>query len=253
MYKAQINLILPGLFKGINLVHLNLQRVFIYWRLSQYQKSLNLLQKMILKNPQNLFLYILSAQAHLSMGHDKKAIEYYKKIYPESNYYLQSRYEIAKILLKNKQILDLKNILSELINYSYNDWKTYIFVAHLYASIEDYNKAYSLSLKAYKIFPQKVKFLFMQGVYEERLGLFDKCILTMKKVIEVDKEYSQAYNFIGYLYAEKGIYLNKAEILIKKALELKPKDGYYLDSLGWVYFAKKQYNKALIYLKKALN
>jgi tetratricopeptide (TPR) repeat protein len=39
--------------------------------------------------------------------------------------------------------------------------------------------------------------------------------------------------------------------LIQKALKLKPKSGYIIDSLGWVYFRKGLYDEALHYLKKA--
>ena len=39
--------------------------------------------------------------------------------------------------------------------------------------------------------------------------------------------------------------------LINKALSKDPQNGAYLDSLGWVYFKKKDYNKAVFYLKKA--
>jgi uncharacterized protein HemY len=41
--------------------------------------------------------------------------------------------------------------------------------------------------------------------------------------------------------------------MIKKALEKEPENGAYLDSLGWVYFKKKDYKKAEEYLKKAIS
>jgi tetratricopeptide (TPR) repeat protein len=39
--------------------------------------------------------------------------------------------------------------------------------------------------------------------------------------------------------------------MIKKALEKKPDDGYIIDSLGWVYFKRGEYEKALIEIDKA--
>jgi tetratricopeptide (TPR) repeat protein len=48
-----------------------------------------------------------------------------------------------------------------------------------------------------------------------------------------------------------GIELDEAESLIQKALQQKPDDGFIIDSLGWVYFKKVDFARALEYLGKA--
>ena len=79
----------------------------------------------------------------------------------------------------------------------------------------------------------------------------DKCISTMREIIKIDPSYSSAYNYIGYLYAEESKNLDEAEELVKVALTIKPDDGYYLDTLGWIFYKKGDYQKALSILKKA--
>jgi tetratricopeptide (TPR) repeat protein len=49
-----------------------------------------------------------------------------------------------------------------------------------------------------------------------------------------------------------GINLDEAEQLVRKALQQKPGDGYITDSLGWVYYKRGQYKKALPLLKQAV-
>ena len=39
--------------------------------------------------------------------------------------------------------------------------------------------------------------------------------------------------------------------MIERALEIKPNDGFYLDSLGWVYFQNEDYDKAEELLTRA--
>jgi Flp pilus assembly protein TadD len=73
----------------------------------------------------------------------------------------------------------------------------------------------------------------------------------MKEVVVLDPKNADALNHLGYTYAERGIKLHKAEQLIKKALELKPDNGYITDSLGWVYYQKKEYPRAVEWLEKA--
>ena len=55
-------------------------------------------------------------------------------------------------------------------------------------------------------------------------------------------------NYLGYLYAEKNINIDEAHRLIRTALDLEPDNGAYLDSMGWVYFRKGEFETALKYL-----
>jgi tetratricopeptide (TPR) repeat protein len=76
-------------------------------------------------------------------------------------------------------------------------------------------------------------------------------VAALKKVIELNPDHTDALNYLGYSYADKGINLDEALSLIRRALELKPESGYITDSLGWLYFKMGRYEDALFYLKKA--
>ncbi|MCK5179434.1 MAG: hypothetical protein KAR32_07875, partial [Candidatus Omnitrophica bacterium] len=58
-------------------------------------------------------------------------------------------------------------------------------------------------------------------------------------------------NTLGYFYAENNILLDEAKSLVERALVISPDNGGYLDSLGWVYYKKGMYEKALEILTKA--
>jgi len=73
----------------------------------------------------------------------------------------------------------------------------------------------------------------------------------MKKIIEIDPKDAGALNYLGYSYADQGVNLDEALLLIKRAYDLRPDDGYITDSLGWIYFKKGNYKKAVEYLEKA--
>ena len=46
--------------------------------------------------------------------------------------------------------------------------------------------------------------------------------------------------------------IEEAQKLIIKAVRLRPKDGYFVDSLGWAYYRMGEYKKAVIELEKAV-
>ena len=59
-------------------------------------------------------------------------------------------------------------------------------------------------------------------------------------------------NYLGYTWIDLGINLEKAESFIEKAVKLRPNDGYFIDSLGWAYYRKGAYRKAVEELEKAV-
>ena len=59
-------------------------------------------------------------------------------------------------------------------------------------------------------------------------------------------------NDLGYLYAEQGKNLEKAEGMIRKALGDEPDNGAFLDSLGWVLFKRGKIEEARTPLEKAI-
>ena len=83
------------------------------------------------------------------------------------------------------------------------------------------------------------------------MSVLENEIEVMKSLIKKNPKHSGGLNFLGYLYADKGEHLEEAEILIKRALKIKENDGYYMDSLGWVYFKQKKFQKALKLIEKA--
>ena len=63
---------------------------------------------------------------------------------------------------------------------------------------------------------------------------------------------ANALNYLGYTYADMGINLDEARQLIEKALQIEPDNGYITDSLGWVYYQKGDYDKAIALLIRAV-
>ena len=68
---------------------------------------------------------------------------------------------------------------------------------------------------------------------------------------QLEESYN-AYNYLGYMWADKGVHLQESLELIQEALKLDPDNGAYLDSLGWVLYRLGRYDEALPYLRHAV-
>ncbi len=68
----------------------------------------------------------------------------------------------------------------------------------------------------------------------------------------MDSKHADAYNYLGYMFAEEGIHLEESVSLIEKALELEPDNGAFVDSLGWAYYRLGRLDEALHELQRAV-
>lgn len=95
-------------------------------------------------------------------------------------------------------------------------------------------------------------FYLSYGAAAEQAGLIDKATELLRKSIAMDpNQAAEAYNFLGYMWVERGENLDEAGEFIQKALAQDPENGAFLDSLGWYYFKKGEYEKALKELARA--
>jgi tetratricopeptide (TPR) repeat protein len=96
------------------------------------------------------------------------------------------------------------------------------------------------------------KFYFNYGMAAEQAGLYDKAADLLRKSIALDPENSaEAFNYLGYMWADHNMNLDEAETMIRRALQSEPNNASYLDSLGWVEFRKGQFDRALDNLLRA--
>ena len=96
------------------------------------------------------------------------------------------------------------------------------------------------------------QFYFSYAAAAEQAGQVDKAFALFKKSIDLDPESSaEAYNYMGFMWVDRGLKLDEAAGYIKKALQMDPNNPAYIDSLGWYYFKKGQYAQAVTLLKKA--
>jgi tetratricopeptide (TPR) repeat protein len=96
------------------------------------------------------------------------------------------------------------------------------------------------------------RFYFDYGATAEQAGLYDKAADLFKKSIALDpSNAAEAYNYLGYMWAEHNMHLEEAADMIKRALQMDPNNGAYLDSLGWVEYREGKYDQALADLLRA--
>jgi tetratricopeptide (TPR) repeat protein len=77
----------------------------------------------------------------------------------------------------------------------------------------------------------------------------EKDFLTALK-LKPDEPY--VLNYLAYSWTERKENLDQAVKMLERAAELRPEDGFIIDSLGWVYFQTGRTDKAVPLLERAV-
>jgi tetratricopeptide (TPR) repeat protein len=94
---------------------------------------------------------------------------------------------------------------------------------------------------------------FLRGSLYERQQKFDLAEQAFESVIAANPRHSAALNYYGYMLADRGVRLDEAVELIRRALAEDPANASYLDSMGWARFKQDRLEEAEEYLRRALS
>ncbi|HVH89504.1 MAG TPA: tetratricopeptide repeat protein [Terriglobales bacterium] len=136
------------------------------------------------------------------------------------------------------------------------DRDVYLALSQIYGRLrrwpeadEALNKAGALSTK-----PEDKKYdYFLRGSYLERQKRYEAAEEMFRKVLAADPRDAGALNYLGYMFADRGVRLDEALNLIKRAVQEEPQNYAYLDSLGWAYFKLGNYDMAEETLRRAMD
>lgn len=96
-------------------------------------------------------------------------------------------------------------------------------------------------------------FYYFRGICNERSKQWAKAEVDLKKALEMQPEQPHVLNYLGYSWIDQGINLDEAMKMIRRAVEQRPDDGYIVDSLGWAYYRIANYENAVKNLERAID
>ncbi len=154
----------------------------------------------------------------------------------------------------DKALKDVRALLKGDANSKADDREVYIRLAEMNTRLRRFSdaeaaldKAEELSIKS----DDKRDVWFLRGATFERAKQYAQAEEQFQKVLASDPENASALNYLGYMLADQNMKLEEALGYVKRAVDLDPTNGAYLDSLGWAYFRLGKYELAEDNLLKA--
>jgi len=117
--------------------------------------------------------------------------------------------------------------------------------------LKEYGAAARVASAAAERFAGNADILFRLGAAQERAGHVADSEAAFRRVLAIRPNDASTLNYLGYMFADRSIRLEEARRLIQRALVLDPRNGAYLDSLGWACYRLNEVDEARRYLREA--
>jgi tetratricopeptide (TPR) repeat protein len=186
-------------------------------------------------------------------GRYERAANLYSQV-GQGRYLEQSRLREAMARLEAGQAQRALQVVRKLRHYRPDEPGYYQLEARILLELDQPQGAASVASAGLERGPDNpVPLRYVRALARERAGDHAGMEEDIRAILEQDPDNADAYNFLGFSLAERGVRLQEALELIRKANELSPERPYILDSLGWVHYRLGNLARAQQLLERAVS
>jgi tetratricopeptide (TPR) repeat protein len=117
-------------------------------------------------------------------------------------------------------------------------------------AVKTYSRALAESAKTDK---SKWPLYYFRGISYERNKQWPEAETDLKQALKLFPDQPLVLNYLGYSWVDQGMNLDEGFNMLHRAVELRPADGYIVDSLGWANFKLGRYDEAAKELERAID
>ncbi len=165
---------------------------------------------------------------------------------------LQAQARRASILAGQGKLVEGQQLIRSLPERKPGDARLKLMAeVSMLRDLKQYQMTYELLAGAIVKSPNDADLVYDQSMMAEKLGNMADMERLLRRAIKIKPDSPNAYNALGYSFADRNVRLIEARDLIRKALVYAPTDPYIQDSLGWVEFRLGNRAEALKILEAA--
>jgi len=223
----------------------------LYYQQKDYLRAAARFREALTKRASSQSLFYLAASLE-ALGKKAEAEKIYQRIKHNAASYADAQLRLAAMDFQAERPHAALSRVRAVIRKTPKLENAYALLSAVLLQQKKYRQLLTETTPALKLPGISAQLLFNRAAAFEGLKQYEKAADQIKKLFTIEPDNIEALNFLGYLYAEQGVHLDEAKNLILRALKQKPGNGYYLDSLAWVYYQRGEYGKALSFQREAV-
>jgi Tfp pilus assembly protein PilF len=180
-------------------------------------------------------------------------------------------------------VLNFKKV-TELAGWNADGW---VYLSNVFLEKNNFQEVVTVLESALRVLPDEFRVNFLLGVAYSRLGRsvdavrvleharqinakdvnaisqlalvydglkrFDDSDKLYEEGLKLDPENALILNNYGYSLADRGLQLDRALAMARKAIAAQPENSSFLDTIGWCFFRLGRYKEAEQYIRKAVD
>ncbi len=189
----------------------------------------------------------------------EKDVNYYKyfeetiEIAEEGNINIPDPYSlVAFSFYDEKKYEEAKTITEKGLRLFPDDFRLNFLYGLIYQREGNNEKAVEYFEIALKKEPENISLLSTLALTYNTLGRYQESEEIYEKALQISPDDALILNNYAYNLAVRGVKLDKALVMAKKALSKDAKNPNFLDTMGWIYYKLKEYDLALDYILKSI-
>lgn len=205
-------------------------------------------------------IHLLLGSIAARNGQADIAIAQFNEIGPQDRHYFEARQQAAEILEAQGRTESALAELKALVE-THGDLNALLQIGDVHRRAEDFAQA----IEIYNRAERKIKaenggalprdywhLYYVRGMSYEQNDQWAQAEKDLLQALEYQPEHPFVLNYLGYSWADQGVNLDRSLDMIRRAVALRPQDGYITDSLGWVLYRLGRYEEAIPHLERAV-
>lgn len=214
------------------------------------------LQLALFAKPDTPIAHYALGELYDQIGKHDAAAASFGRVPKSSPLWLNAQLGMSYALNALERIDEAKALLKQLVADYPDDTRPYSTLGTILRANKEYAEAVTYYTKAIeKLGPEKPSHwsaYYSRGVCYERLKDWTRGEADLKKALELDPEQELTLNYLGYSWVDQNVQVPEAMQLIRRAVDKRPNDGYFVDSLGWAYYRQSEFDQAVKHLERAV-
>jgi tetratricopeptide (TPR) repeat protein len=214
------------------------------------------LQLSLFLSPSHPLALLSLADLYEALKKPELAIKIYERVPPSSPLHRNAAIQMAANLDSLERADDAQKHLEALIKQNPDDLEAIMALGNVLRGHKKFAECANVYSKGIATIskPEKANWIvfYFRGICYERSKQWAKAEIDLKKALELFPDQPHVLNYLGYSWIDQGVKLDEGMEMIKKAVQQRPDDGYIVDSLGWAYYRLGNYEEATKQLERAI-
>lgn len=223
-----------------------------YYYLKQFEQARQYLLPLVQGTAPNASFLALMGRIEYESEHLPKAAFYFRRILEQDQKNKMAWLFLAFTTSGMDSLAETEAIYKKALNEFPDDASIWSYYGANLQRQEKFRKSIKAFEKALELDSLDRNALSSLPVVYETLKMFNRSDSLYEIAIKRLPDYDLLLNNFSYSLSERGLRMQEALEMVKKAVAAQPDNAAYLDTIGWIYFKLGKLKEAEKYIKKSV-